>query len=1303
MRIEATRVLLCSLSDRIALGAFAMGSVSSAWRRVVIGFAVASTVAGGAVALTPAAAAGGSPKPAPVASAPLLPADFAPAAAGVQMLRQPDGHLIRARLTAATQGGLFETVPGGYSISRGAGGYYRYVLGRNANGSLRLSSAVVGRDHLPAGLTPHAGRQHTKVSRAEQEIRDSIQRQLQVASYQAQLKAAATGKPRVYRVPALLFATWWDADKGQTSPQFQKGHGLKYFKKLLSGFGGNPRGSVTQFYWESSFGQFLVKIDVYGPFVSNRSRDDRCYYGDIGEPQPPTDLDPLGTAVQAGGGGALGMALEVLPEADPAVNFAKYDNNGDGKVDFTIIIHSGGDMAVTGDPCNTWSHALQATLGEGQAVEQQLGLPPGTLARAGIATSDGVTVDRVLTIPEFESAADPLTIGVASHEMAHSLGEPDYYDTTYNSTGTGDFDIMAGGSYLGNPSGSDPALQNPATRVFQGWLKPRIVHHSLRHVRLKPRSVFPSKHYSVKQTDHNLLLIPTYEVKLGGTDKVGHTWTQFDVTGLAKDPKTHKYVVEGYYVENVARMAHARPEHKGETRGALFDRKQHSSGLMVWHFDYWKRSNTLYGGNDAQTDPDRYQMDVEEFDQNDNTQDLQLNFTRGNPADFLQGAATGITSGTRALPPGDHPATGDPQDPVDLGGTTPPAASSSQQFTVDKNPNNAVMEVAVGSTNPAGDCTLTLTDPKGKDTPTTDAAGAGEQETYTVARPMAGKWTVTVGDFAGCLQWAGTARFTGPGSYTTQGAADTWSNWSRKPSGWAFTNVGPRKYDDGLDERQDTSRSSTISLDVLNLKRRADVSPGFVTGAHNHHDGTGSISAGQRNRMTVPVFSNGSKAPGRVVVKIRNGSAHGRLVAKRHVTLAGYQRKNVRFHFRPSHVGAYHLYTSVRRTHRRADADKGNNTQMTEGWAGPRVAHSTKHSRVLVVDDDGLLTQERAVTGALASLGVRYAVVKDHPLYSTMRRYGAVVWESGTDRYVGQLDAKDQAVVTKYLDRGGRVLFTSNRLIDAMGIGQTASTPQSTTSQVNFGAHYLGTVLPNSSYTATQEEPVSVRGHGLLKGVKGRIAPEMIRPFVDFGALSSKSQTGIGTTERPYGKASGVLTAKRKDFPAVRPTAKPWLGAAVNGDAKHHHFKTITLGYNLGQDTNASTTVRIVRAAMRHFHVRLHRARSQSRPVVYDVAVRDQVSGRATPITAIVLGRHHGPVTLHYRTHGRAAYRTKRMHARGPRGVYTARIPGRIVTPSGVNYYIQAGRGRHRSFAPALASSHKLAYAIGVQLPEVRH
>ena len=74
---------------------------------------------------------------------------------------------------------------------------------------------------------------------------------------------------------------------------------------------------------------------------------------------------------------------------------------------------------------------------------------------------------------------------------------------------------------------------------------------------------------------------------------------------------------------------------------------------MVWHFDYYLRSNVLYQSNNAQTDANRPQMDPMEFDHNDNTQELQLNMSRGNAEDLLYSRRhRHHVSGTRLLPPG---------------------------------------------------------------------------------------------------------------------------------------------------------------------------------------------------------------------------------------------------------------------------------------------------------------------------------------------------------------------------------------------------------------------------------------------------------------------------------------------------------------------------------------------------------------------------------------------------------------------------------------------------------------------------
>ena len=1223
--------------------------------------------------------------------------DFLPPAQPLdQVLRQPHGATFRAVLSPASQGGLFEVAPG-YSIARDRSHVWRYVTGRDKAGHLLLSSVAVGPAGAPAGLRLHAGRIETKVDPQIAAARDSIQMQLARAARMAQLQVAASGQGvqrRIFHVPALMLATWWDTSKGQTSPQFQAGHNAAFFHKMLGSFGGNPRGSVTQFYYQASFGQFLVKIDVYGPYVSNRSRQDRCYYGGIGDSAGST-TDPVGAELGVGGAGAIGMATEAVPQAnaDIGAGWDKYDNDKDGRVDFTILIHSGADMAVTGDPCNTWSHAIQMTLGETETVEDQIGLPAGTFSRSGYPTSTpGTFIDRVVTIPEFESAQDPLTIAVGAHEMGHALGEPDYYDTAYTSNGTGDWDVMAGGSYLGDPIGSNPALFNPATRVFQGWVTPTIVHHSLRHWVLKPRSVRPFKSYHVGQKDPNLLLVPTYEIKQGQTDKLGHVWEADDTYGLAKDPKTKKYVVEGFYVEYVDRNAHDKKLNKKDPMGAMFDRMQHNSGLLIWHVDYWRQSTTYFAhGNDAQSDPNRYQMDLEEFDQNDNTQDLQLNFARGNAADTLVGAATGITSGTHMLPPHLPKVTGKPSKPIELSGVTPPGGEASAEFTVPKNPNNYTMEATIASEN-LGDCTLSLTDPKGQTTDVSDSGSAGDPETISIKKPTPGTWKANVGDFAGCGQWSGRVIFSGLAGLTA-GAADTWSNWSGKPTGWAFTNVSG--FGDGLNESDEAGKgSNTMSLDILNLKGKKDVSPGFVTGKRNSSAGTAPINVGKANKMTVPVFSNGSKRLGKVQVAVHAGSAHGRIVAKRTVRLHGYQRKDVHFRYRPASEGEFRLVTVVDPRNRIKEAEEHNQVQSTTLWAGPRSP------KVLIVDDDATLHHERAIAGGLASLGVPYAIASAHPTLKQLRHYRAVIWSGAVDRYEGQLDKYDRRNLIAYLNGGGRLLVTSDRVMDAVG---TIGSPQSDVRNVKFGAQYLGERQPeaNSTYIVGMERVGTVTGRGLLSGRNVQVQPSAGRKFVGVAGLAqagpggATDDNGDYMTIKPFGTARGIATLDKKSMAGVQAAKDtPFIGISVDGDAAHHGFKTVTLGWNIGDDTSAGGTVKFLKPVLKHFGVPLHTYTVHSpAPVIYDATVRDQIAHVRTPITAVVLGGHGAPVVkLHFRQHKHGSFRVVRMKKAGPRGTYVGYIPRRMVSARGVDYFITAGS----TSAPYGASRGLVFNGIGV-------
>jgi M6 family metalloprotease-like protein len=1199
-----------------------------------------SVVLMGAASMAQAAGLPAKPAPAPHAS---IFGDFYPPTPDLVVVRQPDGTVFKAALTYAEIGGALEV--GGYSVTRRADGWWVYAAGRDGAGKLTPTAARVGLDTRPTGLPEGVGRTPDVWTGSDgRDARSQMFRQLQIASAKAQAQAAASGQRRIFRFPVLMLATWWDAEKGQTEPQFQDGGTAEKFQALLSGFGGNPRGTLTEFYLENSYNGFLVQVDVFGPFVSNRSRADRCYYGGIDASDDPTDdLDPTDNVLGVGGLGAVGMALEAVPQADPTVDFSVYDNDGDGYVDFLGMLHSGPDMAGTGDPCHTWSHALPVSA-FGDIAEGLLGLPADTV-RGGFPTSDGVLVDRVFTMPEVD-----FEIGVASHEMAHALGEPDYYNTNATSQGTGDWDIMAGGSWLGNPPGSNPTGFNPASRAFQGWLGEngagvRLITDDTRGLTLQPRELQP-----------DIVLVPVRTIGVGETDQYGHTWTANDAYGLVRDGM-NRYVVEGYFAENWSRTANGPAIDPGMSRAPYFDRAAWSSGVMVWHFDYVKRSNVYFGANNAGSDPNRPQMDPMEFDWNDNTQELQLNVSRGDASDLLWGAATGITSGTRRLPPG--VGGGQPQGPSSYSGTLAPTASADHPFVIEDNPANDRVDVSVQG---LGDCKLLILrrQPDGTLTAVGDEADdgfAGDKETITIMGPTPGNYVARVGDFALCTQYQGNIVFSAASSgFITLGAADTWSNWTERATGWAFTNVGPA-FSEGLDHSADGPGPEHITLDIVNFgASEADLSPGFARAADNAVAGQVPVVAGRANAMAVPIYNNGGLAVGSAGVEIRRDSPTGPRVAGGTISgLGAYSHKDFAFTFKPTGEGPYTLYVVVDPLGVVTEAHEANNAQRIVGWAGPAGP------RVLVVDDDGI-DGEDSYAGALAALGIPYAITRNHVDAATMRSYQAVIWETGLDRgAIGVLDEGDRAELAAYLDGGGKVFLSSVRAADSL-----AATP--------FLRQYFGVQF---------EDVLGIAG-GFMLGT-GDIFGDGVFYLDPFNGRPITDVFGAAT------EASGAVTPLGGWYYGDPAAPMGELALRVDGN-----FQTAFLGANLSQLVRTDDMIDIVGAVMSHFGI-VPGGYSASSPRIFHTDVRHRVSGHDTPIRAMVTGlKPSDAVTLYYRHHGIGSYVAVPMTRGSRSGSYQATIPGRDVTPDGVDYYIKAGSVTD----PRGAAGKQVTHVIGVALPE---
>ncbi len=148
--------------------------------------------------------------------------------------------------------------------------------------------------------------------------------------------------------------------------------------------------------------------------------------------------------------------------ADPDVDYAKYDADGDGEISdaelMVFVIHSRPGQEYFGDDCwggdpqhHIWSH--QWTL------------------HTRVQTEDGVAFPGRHSYslnPEFEPAFDTRTepwsvvdkwfaVGVYAHEAFHTLGAPDLYDYGYDANVAGEWDLMDNGSYNGSPSSTRPS------------------------------------------------------------------------------------------------------------------------------------------------------------------------------------------------------------------------------------------------------------------------------------------------------------------------------------------------------------------------------------------------------------------------------------------------------------------------------------------------------------------------------------------------------------------------------------------------------------------------------------------------------------------------------------------------------------------------------------------------------------------------------------------------------------------------------------------------------------------------------
>lgn len=228
---------------------------------------------------------------------------------------------------------------------------------------------------------------------------------------------------------------------------FKTANAQAYYDRVANEKGFNDpevgfKGSVYDYFYAQSEGQFEFNFDVAGPFrlpntYKTYGANDGGYETNIGK-----------------------LCYDACRYADKKgnVDFTKYDWDGDGEVDQIFILYAGqGENVNPSDPYLIYPQEGQ--LGSVGTAQQPFEM-------------DGVTIKTFACSCELGEEERIDGIGTICHEFSHCFGLPDMYDrgsfgaSTLN-YGTYVWDLMNMGNYLDH--GFQPAGYTAYERAFCGW------------------------------------------------------------------------------------------------------------------------------------------------------------------------------------------------------------------------------------------------------------------------------------------------------------------------------------------------------------------------------------------------------------------------------------------------------------------------------------------------------------------------------------------------------------------------------------------------------------------------------------------------------------------------------------------------------------------------------------------------------------------------------------------------------------------------------------------------------------------
>ena len=465
-------------------------------------------------------------------------ANAVPAAPGTFELKQPGGKTFTARLFGDEWNNGVETREGFTIVRNREIGAWEYAV-KGPRGGLEPSGKKVGLEDPPPGLEKHL---RSEITSDPLQAPGATSDPQQAPAEAPVSEGPALSSPNTGTHKSLVILVRFpdQASMGSTPAQWN----AKFF---------GATNSVQHYYKEVSYGKLNI-----GPATESHGTANDGVVGWL-----TMNYNHPNTAGNTGSANRV-LTRDAVRAADPYVNYAAYDSNGDGflssrELHVTVIV-----AGQEGSCCSTfgksvWGHQwslFNLTSGDERPIVD--GVVFGDAPRGGGYTQFG------------EWHGDHMaTIGIMVHEMGHDLYLPDLYDTNVadgSSEGVGNWSVMGGGSWLntaGTPAGSTPPHLDAWSKSYEGWLTPQ---------------------------------------RASGTLAIGQAETSATAIQLRDNPNgvdwtfnTNSGTGEYFLIENRQRVG--------------YDAALPGCGLLVWHIDETRLSDNTANANEA-----RRLVDVEEAD-----------------------------------------------------------------------------------------------------------------------------------------------------------------------------------------------------------------------------------------------------------------------------------------------------------------------------------------------------------------------------------------------------------------------------------------------------------------------------------------------------------------------------------------------------------------------------------------------------------------------------------------------------------------------------------------------------------------